>query len=189
MWEFSSLLPISLLDSPAHKEACNAVQKECENCKKCFYDRKVAKLKQTNVRRWWKEIKGLTGLRCLESWVQQMLGDQLESTELLANSFNTFLASLTADFVLLPQIIPGSFFLVPEHLLLTHIPDTRPWEALNRTSQGGLILSRGKSGKSLLLNFNQSSLISIMPRWYKDTPLCFLSNPKLSLYQNVRHPK
>ena len=51
-----------------------------------------------------------------------MLGDQLESTELLANSFNTFLASLTADFVLLPQIIPGSFFLVPEHLLVdTHM--------------------------------------------------------------------
>ena len=51
-----------------------------------------------------------------------MLGDQLESTELLANSYNTFLASLTADFVLLPQIIPGSFFLVPEHLLVdTHM--------------------------------------------------------------------
>ena len=116
------MLPISLLDSPAYKEVSNAVQKECENCKKCFYDRKVAELKQNNVRRWWKEIKGLTGLRCLESWVQQMLGDQLESTELLAKSFNTFLASLTADFVLLPQIIPGSFFPVPEHLLVdTHM--------------------------------------------------------------------
>ena len=65
--------------------------------------------------------KGLTGLRCSESWVEQMLGDQLESTELLANSFNTFLAGLTADFVPLPQIIPGSFFPVPEHLLV----DTR----------------------------------------------------------------
>ena len=108
-------------DSPAYKEARNAVQKERENCKKCFYDRKVAKLKQTNVRRWWKEIKGLTGLRCSESWVQQMLGDQLESTELLANSFNTLLAGLTADFVSLPQIIPCSFFPVPEHLLV----DTR----------------------------------------------------------------
>ena len=39
-----------------------------------------------------------------------MLGDQLKSTELLANSFNTFLAGLTADFVPLPQIVPGSFF-------------------------------------------------------------------------------
>ena len=29
-------------DSPAYKEARNDVQKECENCKKCFYDRKVA---------------------------------------------------------------------------------------------------------------------------------------------------
>ena len=31
-----------------------------------------------------------------------MLGDQLESTELLASIFNTFLAGLTADFVPLP---------------------------------------------------------------------------------------
>ena len=85
-------------DSPAYKEARNAVQKEWENCKKC-----------------------LTGLRCPERWVQQMLGDQLESTEFLANSFNTFLAGLTTDFVPLPQIIPGSFFPVPEHLLV----DTR----------------------------------------------------------------
>ena len=55
--------------------------------------------------------------------VQQMLGDQLASTELLDNSFNNFLAGLTADFVPLPQIIPGSFFPVPEHLLVdTHIP-------------------------------------------------------------------
>ena len=112
-------------DSPAYKEARNAVQKECENCKKCFYDRKVAKLKQTNVRRWWKEIKCLTGLRCSESWVQQMLGDQLESTEVLANSFN-FLAGLTADFVPLPQIIPGSFFLVLITCWLTHVCYTRP---------------------------------------------------------------
>ena len=108
-------------DSPAYKEARNAVQKECENCKKCFYDWKVAKLKQTSVGRWWKAIKGLTGLRCSESWVQQMLEDHLESTEVLANSFNIFLAGLTADFVPVPQIIPGSFFPVPDHLLV----DTR----------------------------------------------------------------
>ena len=82
---------------------------------------KLLNLKQTNVRRWWKAIKGLTGLRCSESWVQQMLEDHLESTEVLANSFNIFLAGLTADFVPMPQIIPGSFFPVPDHLLV----DTR----------------------------------------------------------------
>ena len=156
-------------ESPAYKEARNAVQKECE----CFCDRKVAKLKQTNVRRWWKEIKGLTGLRCSESWVQQMLADHLESTELLANSFNTFLAGLTADFVPLPQTIPGSFSQSLNTYWLTHVWYTRPLEALNRTSLGALIPSRGKPGKSLLLNFHQSSLISIMPRCYKDTSLCF----------------
>ena len=49
--------------------------------------------------------------------------------------------------------------------------------ALHRTRRGeggGLIPSRGKSGKSLLFNFHQSSLIPIMPRWYRDTSLCLL---------------
>ena len=50
--------------------------------------------------------------------MQQMLGDHLESTEVLANSLNIFLAGLTADFVPLPEVIPGSFFPVPEHLLV-----------------------------------------------------------------------
>ena len=97
-------------NSPAYKEARSAVQKECDNCKKCFYDPKVAKLKQTNVRRWWKESKGLTRLRCSESWVQQMLGDQLESTGLLANSFNIFLAGLTPDFVAVAPNYPWFIF-------------------------------------------------------------------------------
>ena len=91
-----------------------------------------------------------------------MLGDQLECTELLANSFNTFLAGLTADFVPLPQIIPGSFFPVPEHLLVDTHMVYKALRGIKSNKSGGLIPSRGESGKSLLLNFHQSSLISIM---------------------------
>ena len=47
-------------DSPAYKEARNAVQKECENYKKCFYDRKVAKLKPA-LGGGGKQSKGLLG--------------------------------------------------------------------------------------------------------------------------------
>ena len=45
-------------DSARLKKARNAVQRECIKCKKSFYDRKVAKLKQTNIKRWWDEVKG-----------------------------------------------------------------------------------------------------------------------------------
>ena len=171
-------------------------------------------LNLNNVRRWWKEIKGLTGLRCLESWVQQMLGDQLESTELLAKSFNTFLASLTADFVLLPQIIPGSFFPVPEHLLVdTHMvyealrgiksnksggPDPIPGKVWK---EFGFVLSPVITNiyNALMVdsfgfrsNFPFFVVIHFQSRFEVAlylTRFCFLSNPKLSLYQNVRHPK
>ena len=83
--------------------ARNAVQRECIKCKKSFYDRKVAKLKHTNIKRWWDEVKGLGGVRCAESWVLQMLSDQLPSVEALANRFNEFLGSLTAKFTPLPS--------------------------------------------------------------------------------------
>ena len=144
-------------DSPAYKEARNGVQKECENCKKCFYERKVAKLKQTNVRRWWKEIKGLTGLRCSESWVQQMLGDHLESTEVLANSFN-ILAGLTADFVPLPQIIPGSFFPVPDHLLVDTLMVYKALRGIKSNKSGGPDPIPGKVWKEFA--FELSSVIT-----------------------------
>ena len=150
-------------DSPAYKEACNAVQKVCENCKKCFYDRKV---KQTNVRRWWKEIKGLTGLRCSESWVQQMLGDHLESTEVLANSFNIFLAGLTADFVPLSQIIPGSFFPVPDHLLVDTRMVYKALRGIKSNKSGGPDPIPGKVWKefafelsSVITNFYNASMV------------------------------
>ena len=40
------------------------MQKECAKCKKLFFYSKVAQLKQTNIKWWWDEIKGLSGVRC-----------------------------------------------------------------------------------------------------------------------------
>ena len=31
-------------------------------CKQKFYDSKVASSKESNISRWWREVKGLTGL-------------------------------------------------------------------------------------------------------------------------------
>ena len=58
-------------------------------------------------------------MRCDERWVQQMLSDQLPSVEALANRFNEFLGSLTAEFTSLPSQPSGQFFSVPDYLIYT----------------------------------------------------------------------
>ena len=105
-------------DSARFKKARNAVQRECIKCEKSFYDRKVAKLKHTNIKRWWDKVNGLGGVRCAENWVQQMLSDQLPSVEALANRFNEFLGSLTAEFTPLPSQPPVQFFSVPDYRIV-----------------------------------------------------------------------
>ena len=149
---------------------------------------KLLNLKQTNVRRWWKAIKGLTGLRCSESWVQQMLEDHLESTEVLANSFNIFLAGLTADFVPVPQIIPGSFFPVPDHLLVDTRMVYKALRGIKSNKSGGPDPILGKVWEEFA--FELSPVITIYNAlMYTDTLLCLLSNLRFFLYQNVCHPK
>ena len=44
------------------------------------------------------EIKGLSEVRCTNNCTQQMLSDQLPSFDALADIFNTFFNSLTANF-------------------------------------------------------------------------------------------
>ena len=118
-----------------------------------------------------------------------MLTDQLESTELLANIFNTFLAGLTAGFVPLPQLIPGSFFPVPKHLLVDTRMVYKALRGIKSNKSGGPDPIPGKVWKEF--DFELSPVITniynaSMVQGY--VPV-FLSNPKLSLHQNVRHPK
>ena len=69
-------------------------------------------------KRWWDEIKGLSGVRCTNNWTQEMLCDQKLSIDALADRFSTFLCSLTANFTLLVAHPLGSSFTVPELLLV-----------------------------------------------------------------------
>ena len=64
------------------------MQRECAKCERLLFDRKVAKLKQTNIKRWWHDIKGLSGVRCYNNWTQQMRSDQQPSIDAFANTFN-----------------------------------------------------------------------------------------------------
>ena len=74
------------------------VQIECKICKRNYYNNKVAALKDINVKRWWKEIKGIAGQRDSHDWFYQMLNDTLTSPDVLAEHFNNFLSDLTAHF-------------------------------------------------------------------------------------------
>ena len=47
-------------------------------------------LKETNIKGWWDEIKGLSEVRCTNNCTQQMLSDQLPSFDALEDRFNTF---------------------------------------------------------------------------------------------------
>ena len=98
-WRQKSLV-LHSKDSTTFKYWRNRVQQECKTCRKNFNERTVAALKDSNVKRWWKEIKGLTGQRSTtDSWVFQMLDENIPSLTALADCFNDFLAGLTAHFV------------------------------------------------------------------------------------------
>ena len=91
-------------DSQDYKELRNKVQRACMECKQKFYDSKVASLKESNISRWWREVKGLTGQRAQTDWVTQLLDKDTPSPAALAENFNSFLSALTSH--LTPPIPP-----------------------------------------------------------------------------------
>ena len=58
----------------------------------------MASLKESNISRWWRELKGLTGQRARTDWITQLLDEDTPSPAALAEKFNFFLAALTSHF-------------------------------------------------------------------------------------------
>ena len=114
-------LTVHRKDSQVYKHWHAKVQDECRICKWNYYNNKVAALKDTNVQRWWKEIKGITGQKNLHDWYYQMLNDTITSPAVLGQLFNTFLANLTAHFTPLGTSPTTSVPDVPREFLV----DTR----------------------------------------------------------------
>ena len=85
-------------NSDLFKHLRNKVQSAVRQCKKSFYRSKVEALKESNISRWWKEIKGLTGGNKNTEWFHQMLNENTPCVGALAERFNTFLCSLTSHF-------------------------------------------------------------------------------------------
>ena len=60
-------------DSHAFKLLRNKVQREIGKCKSKYFNSKVSSLKDTNVSRWWTEIKSLSGQNSKSEWWYQLL--------------------------------------------------------------------------------------------------------------------
>ena len=115
-------------DSSIFKQLQNRVERECKTCKRRFYENKVVALKDCNLKRWWKEVKGLTGQRSVsDNWVFQMLDDEFPTPDALADRFNFFLAGLTAHFTPLEPVVAGSDLLVRGEFL---VDERRSYKAL-----------------------------------------------------------
>ena len=81
-----------------------------------YYQNRVADVEQTNHRKWWKQIKSLTGQGIQNDWYHQFL-EGTKNTEFLANRINDFFTSLTDHFQ--PLTPPVSSTQFPVELLVT----------------------------------------------------------------------
>lgn len=110
-------------DSQVYKHWRAKVQCEFKICKRNYYNNKIAALKDTNVQRWWKEIKRITGRKDVDShgWFYQMLNDTITSWTVLGQLFNTSSANLTAHFTPLGTSLTTNVLDVPREFLV----DTR----------------------------------------------------------------
>ena len=104
--------------SDNYKQLRNRVQEAYSKCKKRFYENKVSGLQDSNISRWWKDIKELGGLSCPGDWPYQLIGNEIPDEATLALKFNEFLGSLTAHFRPLEPLSPV-FGPVPAHLYVS----------------------------------------------------------------------
>ena len=70
----------------------NRVQAAIKTAKRSYYDNKVDDLAETNPKKWWQDIKSLTGQDTLskQEWHHQFLNDTINSPVLLAAQINDF---------------------------------------------------------------------------------------------------
>ena len=132
-------------NSPLFKLLRAQVQEEVRNCKRAFDSTKVASLKDTNISRWWSEVKSLGGLSSSSEWWHQLLNSGTPSVAALCDQFNNFLHSLTAYFAPLDfaSLASESLPVPPEFLV-----------------------SQGKAFKALrLIKANKSAGPDKIPSW------------------------
>ncbi|PFX26658.1 hypothetical protein AWC38_SpisGene8682 [Stylophora pistillata] len=92
-------------DSAVFKMWRRKVADAIESAKKSFYKSKVKNLKRTKPGRWWKDIKGISGMSLTEEdWYRQLVdGEVIDSTDALCQLINEFFMGLTASFTPISQ--------------------------------------------------------------------------------------
>ena len=109
-------------NSHAFKIWRNKVQRAITSAKKFYYDAKVKGLKDTNVGKWWKEVKNLAGISDDSGqWYCQLVDGDDDSVATLCDRINDFFVNLTREFEpLTPDDVPGiAVESVPTQLLTT----------------------------------------------------------------------
>ncbi|XP_048584925.1 uncharacterized protein LOC125567928 [Nematostella vectensis] len=104
-------------DSCLYKELRNQVQRECKGCRERYYSNKVAALKESNISRWWQEVKFLSGSVVSNEWLHQLMDDSTPLVQILAERFNEFLLGLTSNFAPISQQVTCSGPVPPELLI------------------------------------------------------------------------
>ena len=84
-------------ESNRFKDLRNRVQREYKTARARFYNNRVSTLKESNVSRWWTEVKALSGVTASSEWWHQMLGETIPTV------INEFLRDLTSNFIPLPE--------------------------------------------------------------------------------------
>ena len=77
---------------------------------------RVADVEHTNPRKWWKQIRSLTGQSIQNEWYHQLL-EGTKNAEFLVNRIDDFFTSLTDHFQLLSP--PASLTQIPVEVLVT----------------------------------------------------------------------
>ncbi|XP_048579007.1 uncharacterized protein LOC116611253 [Nematostella vectensis] len=115
-------------DSPIFKRIRNSVKELVKNCKHNYYSAKVASLKDTNISRWWCEVKAIGGLSSTSEWWHQLLSEDTPTIESLCDQFNNLLYSLTSHFAPLDiSSLADENLYVPPGFLVT---DEKAYKAL-----------------------------------------------------------
>ena len=106
-------------------------RKRSLNVRNVFYENKVSGLQDSNISRWWRDIKELGGLEsCSCDWSSQLIGSEIPDEVTLALAFNEFLGSLTAPFRPL-EPLSLVFGPVPAHLYVSERTLCKTLRALN----------------------------------------------------------
>ena len=96
------------------------VQGAIKTAKRSYYSNKVDGLAETNAKKWWKDIKALTGQDTSGKhiWYHQFLSDVITGPAELATQINDFFTRITQEFEpLMPAQTPPN--VIPPDLLVS----------------------------------------------------------------------